>query len=387
MKILMIAPYPYPGTAIQGGVATVTYNLVEGFRKLPEVELLVLSTCQTVEDEISVSSNVRVRFVKSICRSRKAELRNHVKPLLLSLDRGWNPDIIHIQGNGSTLLLCDKSIRSKLVITQHGMIRNEIRQTRQLRPRLNMLLALLIELRFKKRVDNWLFISKYNRDLFGPTLGRVNSALVYNPVNPKYFTSGTHVTADEPRLKLLFVGRLVPLKGLGDLLAAINTPSLKGRVKLHVVGGFDSESYSREINGYIEREGLEGCVEMHGWLRSEEIIAIEKECSALVLPSYQEMLPCVIAEAMAMGKAVIATKVGGIPEMVDDGITGFLYVPGDIGGLRNQLLKFASLSEEERVGMSQSAVGKARALYDPCNVARQHIGFYTTVIQKQGMRR
>ena len=319
MKVLMIAPYPNPGTAIQSGVATVTYNLVEGFKQIPEVELLILSTCQDKEEEIHISSNVTVRFVKSIYRSRKAELRNHIKPLLLSLERDWNPDIIHIQGNGSSLLLYDKSIRHKLVITQHGIIRNEMRQTKQLRNKFNMFLALMIERRIKRHITNWVFISRYNRDLFSKTLGKINSVLAYNPVNPKYFVTGSPQISKE--LKLLFVGRLVPLKGLKDLLVGINTPDLKNRVTLHVVGGFDSNSDRKEITDYIDTEGLGECVRMHGWLTSEEIIAIENECSTLVLPSYQETLPCVIAEAMAMGKTVISTKIGGIPEMVDEGET------------------------------------------------------------------
>ena len=378
MKVLMIAPYPNPGTAIQSGVATVTYNLVEGFKQIPEVELLILSTCQDKEEEIHISSNVTVRFVKSIYRSRKAELRNHIKPLLLSLERDWNPDIIHIQGNGSSLLLYDKSIRHKLVITQHGIIRNEMRQTKQLRNKFNMFLALMIERRIKRHITNWVFISRYNRDLFSKTLGKINSVLAYNPVNPKYFVTGSPQISKE--LKLLFVGRLVPRKGLKDLLVGINTPDLKNRVTLHVVGGFDSDSYRKEITDYIDTEGLGECVRMHGWLTSEEIIAIENECSTLVLPSYQETLPCVIAEAMAMGKTVISTKIGGIPEMVDEGETGFLYDAGDVKGLRKAILRLSSLSAEQHNRMSKSAIKKAKKLYDPGNIAKQHIDFYQSII-------
>lgn len=380
MKILMIAPYPYPDKSIKGGVETVTYNLGEGFRHLPEAELLILSVCHDKDEEIRLSPNVTVRFIKSISPRKKVELRKHIRPKILSIDREWQPDIIHIQGNGSSLLLYDKSISRKLVVTQHGIIRNEIHQTKRLRTKLNMLMALMIEKRWKGHIKNWVFISEYNKRLFGPKIKKINSALIYNPVNPNYFqrTSGGRPKVRE----LLFVGRIVPMKGLKDLLQALNVKELKEKVILHVVGGFEDVAYRSEITDYISAECLGDCVRMHGWLASEDIIGIECGCTSLVLPSHQENLPCVIAEAMAMGKPVISTKVGGIPEMVDEGRTGFLFQAGDLEGLRKIILELCSLSQEELDVMSESALKKAMALYDPRNVARQHIEFYRRIMRR-----
>jgi glycosyltransferase involved in cell wall biosynthesis len=96
----------------------------------------------------------------------------------------------------------------------------------------------------------------------------------------------------------------------------------------------------------------------------------------LVLPSYAEGMPMSILEAMAMGKPVIATAVGGIPEMISDGVEGFLVRPGDVRALAQRMLQVArdgglyermSLAARQRVQRQFSLEGmvdRISALYD-----------------------
>lgn len=381
MKILMVAPYPYPGEPIKGGVETVTYNLVEGFKLSKDDELLVISSGAKTDELLRISDNVTVRFVKPVSPRRKIELRKHIKPLMLEMNNSWHPDIIQLEGNGSSLLLYDKSIENKFVVTQHGILRKELKQSLGLRRKMNMLAAIMIENKAKKHVRNWVYISQYNKALTQASLKPAHSIQIYNPVNPKYFTKGN--TELTHHINLLFVGVIGKRKGLIDLVKAIEDVQLKARVHVHVVGGFNDAGYKNLIEDTITSANLHDNFTFHGWKTSEEVIEIEKDCHATVLPSYQETLPCVIAEAMAMGKPAIATNICGIPEMIDEGETGFMYEPGDIEGLRNAIQKLSSLSKEEYSLMCSRAREKARKLYDPENVAKAHVEFYQAILNNK----
>lgn len=381
MRILMVAPYPYPGKPIRGGVETVTYSLIEGFKDMNGVELKIISYCQDHDEVINISSNVTCQFLRNQFPSKKMELKRHIKGIILQLNKDWNPDIIHIQGNGSNFLLYDDKIKDKFVITQHGIIWNEMMQTKSLRPKINMLLAYFIEWKRKKFIKNWIFISEYNKKHNKKFLSNNNiyHSQIYNPVNPKFFQQ------NEPKrhegLNLLFVGRIVPRKGLKDLLVGLSRINMPD-IRLHVVGGFEVEAYQNEIESEIDRLGITDRITMHGWKNADEILKLYEDVDVLVLPSYQETLPCVIAEAMAQGKIVVATNVGGIDEMIDDGKNGYLYSAGDIEGLSKVLKTLNELSEEEKKGMSEYSKKKALRLYSPTEIAQSHIKFYKTILDR-----
>lgn len=98
-----------------------------------------------------------------------------------------------------------------------------------------------------------------------------------------------------------------------------------------------------------------------------------------MLPSRQENAPIVIAEAMAAGVPVVATRVGGIPEMVVENKTGFLYSSGDIKHLvtcLEKLLNFPSLVNN----FGERAKDLARMRYHPDIVARQTIEVYNSIL-------
>ncbi|MEJ2717551.1 MAG: glycosyltransferase [Deltaproteobacteria bacterium] len=140
---------------------------------------------------------------------------------------------------------------------------------------------------------------------------------------------------DEPRdgVRLLFVGSLIPRKGLQDLLKALSHESFD-RVVLVVVGeGF----YHPELTEMCERLGLLDRVQWKGVLPPEEVARLMRSSDLLCLPSYMEGRPNVVNEAMASGIPVVATRVGGIPDMMSEGETGLLFDPGDVEELRTCL--------------------------------------------------
>ncbi len=141
----------------------------------------------------------------------------------------------------------------------------------------------------------------------------------------------------EEAVVLVAVGRLSPEKGYDVLLSAIpRMQSVFPQTILAVVGAGPSEA---DLAALIARMGLESAVRLVGfvadvgpWLSAADIV---------VVPSRSEGQGLVALEAMAVGVPVVASRVGGLPEVIKDGVTGLLVVPDDAEGLADALICLA----------------------------------------------
>jgi len=133
----------------------------------------------------------------------------------------------------------------------------------------------------------------------------------------------------EPENFFLFIGRLVFIKGIDTLIRAFKIVRAKHRhLKLAIVGKGPFESYLRRM-----AEGIPG-IKFIGHVGNPVAKKLLYDnCLAIIVPSYHEVLPTVIIEAMACSKPVIATRVGGNPFMVKHEKNGFLVEAGDSEGI------------------------------------------------------
>ncbi len=124
------------------------------------------------------------------------------------------------------------------------------------------------------------------------------------------------------RSLVAYVGRLSAEKGVMNFLRAI--PSvLKVRQDIKFsIGGYGP--LRNKIEDEIENSNLRYRVELAGWIFHDELPDYLNELKLLVLPSYSEGLPTIVLETMACGTPVLATSVGGIPDVIKDGETGFI---------------------------------------------------------------
>lgn len=134
-------------------------------------------------------------------------------------------------------------------------------------------------------------------------------------------------------MRLLFVGRLEPRKGIDILLAAL-TEALGQGVDLHLdLAGADTvDPRTREAFGAaaIKRlvpRSFRSCVTHHDQLGPEALAALRAKASVAVVPSPDDNFPYTCVEAMASGLAVLATRAGGMAEMIRDGVDGQLWAP------------------------------------------------------------
>jgi glycosyltransferase involved in cell wall biosynthesis len=152
---------------------------------------------------------------------------------------------------------------------------------------------------------------------------------------------------------VLFTGSLIPRKGLHYLVkAAEKVVKQQANTKFAIVG---SGPMQVQIEESLAASGLTGNFKFLGNLKEDQLSAVYNAADVFVLPSIQEGQGIVLLEAQACGKPVVAFGVGGVPEAVRQGETGFLPELGDTDGLADRLL---ALLGDEAMRQRMGAAGR-----------------------------
>lgn len=163
---------------------------------------------------------------------------------------------------------------------------------------------------------------------------------------------------------VLFVGKLVPKKGVCVLLEALGRLRMTDvAVRLVLVGGGPLEG---QVQAQITRLGLNAVVDRVGWVKNDQLPEWYRGADAVCIPSTRdehgetEGTPVVLQEALASGAVVVASNLSGIPEVIRDGVNGWLAPPGNAEELARVLYRAVSMSGPDRTRMQQA--GRETAL-------------------------
>lgn len=146
--------------------------------------------------------------------------------------------------------------------------------------------------------------------------------------------------APDGTFRLLFLGAVGTRKGIYPLIEAVAEAARITGLKFELVVGGDGEI--EQAREHARRFGAEALVRFEGWVGGETKLRLLREADAYVLPSFNEGLPMSLLEAMAESLPVVSTTVGGIPDLIDSGVDGWLVEPGDAAALARVLATLAS---------------------------------------------
>jgi glycosyltransferase involved in cell wall biosynthesis len=170
-----------------------------------------------------------------------------------------------------------------------------------------------------------------------------------------------HPPAHSP--EIVYAGVLTPLKGVHVLLDAFAAiAAAHPGVRLVLVGAPVDASYAAALHQQVERSGLADRVLFLGHLTQTELATRVAGACVFVLPSFSEGLGRVVFEAMACGVPVVASDVGGIPDIVEAGVNGWLVPPGDAAALAERLGWMLS-HPEEAACMGRRAKASVAAIF------------------------
>lgn len=162
--------------------------------------------------------------------------------------------------------------------------------------------------------------------------------------------------------RLVCVGRICEQKGQLLLIEAAAQVLQSGRkLELRLAG--DGEMRA-EVEARIVALGIEKHVHITGWISSERVREEFVAARALVLPSFAEGLPVVLMEAMALARPVLTTYVAGIPELVEPGVSGWLFPAGDVQALVEAMQSCLDARSDELNAMGASARSRVLQRHD-----------------------
>jgi glycosyltransferase involved in cell wall biosynthesis len=174
----------------------------------------------------------------------------------------------------------------------------------------------------------------------------------------------------------LYVGRIDSEKGINYLIDAMKT--LQKDISLHIVGSGTEEEYYKRL---AEENNLDN-IKFLGYKSGIELEEEYKNCIATILPcNWFENFPRSILESFFYGKPSIASKVGGIPEMIDNGKNGFIFEAGQANKL-SELIKAMYSDKELSAKMGENARIKADREYNADDYANKVIDIYRQIINK-----
>jgi glycosyltransferase involved in cell wall biosynthesis len=179
-----------------------------------------------------------------------------------------------------------------------------------------------------------------------------------------------------------YVGRMVPIKDLPMLVNAF-AQALRAcpRLRLLLVGDGPLRG---EIDALVSRLGMSGAVRFAGW--TEDLPGVYATLDICALASRNEGTPVAVIEAMAAARAVVATAVGGVPDVVQDGVTGVLVPPGDAGAMAAALVRLGADGRERR-RLGEAAARHAAARYSADRLVDDLERLYLAeLLRKRGSR-
>lgn len=207
---------------------------------------------------------------------------------------------------------------------------------------------------------------------------RDKSHIIPNGINANEFATSNSSLILQRRSYILSVGRFVNHKGFDTLIEASNLlHKICPEIKVLVAGyGPEKQTYIH----LIRKLGLESVIDVIDSPERKKIIELMKNCTIFVLPSRSEGMPLVLLEALAAGKAIIATSVGAIPEIIEEGINGLIVEAEDPVQLADAMHKLIT-ERDLRIKMEKRNLEKAKRYQWP-TIAKAYIRVFKKVIDQ-----
>lgn len=284
------------------------------------------------------------------------------------------PEIVH--GQGTEMDCAMEAVFSGFpnVLTIHGNMRL-IARVNRVRPFSFLWLAARLERLAIPRSGGILCITDYTRRAVEDLARR--TWVVPNAVDASFFEVKAQPAPGIPA-RILCVGDVCVRKNQNAFIRALDALAGQLKFELRFCGGANEhDAYGGEFLGLVKARPW--CV-YHGFVNRAGLKALLRQASVLVLPSLEDNCPMAVLEAMAAGVPVVAARVGGLPDLIEEGKTGFFCDPLDPSSM-------AAAVEKVLVNpcVAAAVAGRARACarvrFHPKVIAQRHVEIYQEVLR------
>jgi glycosyltransferase involved in cell wall biosynthesis len=382
MKIAILSPYPtFPFTQQLGCAsgsfnnnATWTVTLAEHLAKLPGCEVHVVTETEEIQCSKTIcADNVTIHFLKSPARFNTFTLWQFDRRRLHRVLEDIRPDIVHGQGIETQYGYSTVTSKFPFVITIHGLAKlsNPALHT----PWLSRNKAVeLFESYCLRKARNIIVINLFIAEFLRLIESRYRLFKIPNPVGEDFFVSTGDAREENLILSIGYVDRLKAHDVLIRALALLRRRGVTCRAV--IIGPQPDARYFSSLSEYIREQKID--VEFTGFIPPEKLLPLLRRCTVLVHPSRHDNSPMSICEAMACGMPVVASRVGGVGHLVEDGKTGLLFEaanPSELADQLERLLPDAPLRKHMGARAREAA-----QLFHPVRVAEQTRQAYGSVL-------
>jgi glycosyltransferase involved in cell wall biosynthesis len=360
------APRPYFGTAVQA--------LLQGLPSVVDTEFHVISCLKKpVAHTPQLASNVfyhplivpSIGWAKSLYLGCSRAVRRKLQEI--------RPDLVHGQGTERDCAI--SAVRSGFpsIITLHGYMRATSKAIDA--PLFSFhTLQTNLEAWTIPRAGGIICLTNYARSRVEGRTPR--TWILPNAVNESYFAAGR---AAEVSRDILCVGTISRLKNQISLIRALEPLAAEHKFRLVFLGqGIPGDSYFNEFTTLVKERAW--CA-FKGHKSAEEVKNYLRTGWFLITASREENCPMVILEAMAVGLAVAASCVGGIPDLVEEGVTGVMFDPEDGSSIRTAAVSLMT-SPKTTERFAQAGNKRALEMHHPRSIARRHVDIYREFLKK-----
>jgi glycosyltransferase involved in cell wall biosynthesis len=331
MKVAIVTPFFWPS---QGGVEHATLSFAHELSRYCSVGVQTLNALSS--DKVPAwrywTAGLPEReIVQGIEVHRHPffymPVLGFFSPALVAAVNRSRPDIVHVQGFSMIFnnLLLRLLTRRVFVLTLHGLYEGiEKLKTSRLWPIVSPLIS-----RYLGSFDSVVVLSEMDRKSL-KALGYApdGAVVIPNGVDAGRFAKREGFVVRDGKKSILCVARFDANKGHEDLIRALAMVRDEGiDFRAYLVGSVTDEGYLRNIRQLVGRTHLVEHVCISPSVTDAQLADCYLASDVFVLPSRQETSPLVILEAMYAGLPIVATKVGGISELVPDGVHGYLVEP------------------------------------------------------------
>lgn len=182
---------------------------------------------------------------------------------------------------------------------------------------------------------------------------------------------------DGDTVTFIYLSVINAQKGFAELIEAVRRLKASGRRLRLIVGGTADDG--TDVAAMLRDSGVEDIVTCLGWVTGDAVARAMSSADVLVLPSHHEGMPMCVLESIASAKPVISTTIASIPELVDDGRTGFLITPGDTDALTDRMARY--IDSPQLVTAHGDAAAGRLGEYSPERVLDILAGIYAEVLK------
>lgn len=387
MRIIQIGSFPLDIAFVKGGEEASVCGLAREQSKTNEVFVIDIPRTEIKKDYVEVIEGITVYRFYSKSRHNVSALRRIKK--ILSVIRELKPHICHIHSTTYFSLRIFLNLRFDnipTVLTVHGIAHvekmNAWRKEHSLANLFKYVVQSSVEFILLFMSRTIIVDTQYVADTIHnyKTHWKIISEPVYEiipqGISPVFFEMQNKPVSGN----LLSVGAISKRKGHLVLIEALEKVKVRfPDVSLTIVGTLSETGYLEEMQQLIREKRMEHCIAIHLNVPFASVLDFYRLSDIFVLHSEEESQGIVFCEAMAAGKPVISTKVGGIPWVVKHGINGLLSEYGDVDTFADHIIR---LLENDVLRQEMERANKAEAQrYDWVKIEKNIMRVYKTILR------